>query len=227
MRQPHRIAALAFAVLAGVGAGQARAQEASTLVGTYCLVGVMEVGSCLKLGRDGKFEYFLAYGAYDENSEGTWRVEGGRVVLDSPAYDKQPTFTFKRMQKAEGDQYDVIVQTKAGRVVQGIDVSVNCDGRTTRAGVTGAGGFNIACQSAPAQVLLGLGMYGLALQPIDVAGKAGADKAYVFEFDPGDLGRKRFAGHVLTVEGNGVLVTTYANTPIRELEGRTFRFTRQ
>ena len=36
-------------------------------------------------------------------------------------------------------------------------------------------------------------MYGVASQTIDVSGQAGTDKAYVFEFDPGDLGKKRFA----------------------------------
>ena len=76
------------------------AQEVSDVAGTYCLVGVMEVGSCIKLTRDGKFEYFLAYGAYDEDSEGTWRIDGGQVVLDSPAYDRQATFAFKRTQPA-------------------------------------------------------------------------------------------------------------------------------
>ena len=27
------------------------------------------------------FEYFLAYGAYDESATGTWTVEDGRVLL--------------------------------------------------------------------------------------------------------------------------------------------------
>ena len=72
--------------------------------------------------------------------------------------------------------------------MQGIDVSVICDGRTSRVGVTGAAGFKIDCRAAPTQVLLGLRMYGVASQTIDVSGQAGTDKAYVFEFDTGDLG---------------------------------------
>ena len=93
-------------------------------------------------------------------------------------------------------------------------------------GVTGADGFKVGCTGAPTQVLLGLGMFGVALQPIDVAGRAGADKTYVFEFDPGDLGRKRFAGQRLTLD-SGNLVMIYADTPIRELSGRSFRYVRQ
>ena len=84
--------------------------------------------------------------------------------------------------------------------MQGIDVSVTCDGQTVRAGVTGAGGFRIDCTAAPTQVLLGLGMYGMDLQTIDVSGQAGTDKTYVFEFDPGDLGKKRFASQRFAME---------------------------
>jgi hypothetical protein len=205
------------------------AQEVSDVAGTYCLVGVMEVGSCIKLTRDGKFEYFLAYGAYDEDSEGTWRIDGGQVVLDSPAYDRQATFAFKRTQPGEGDGFDVIVESKSGRAMRGIDVSVVCDGRTSRAGVTGAAGFKVDCGTAPTHVLLGLRMYGVASQTIDVSGQAGADKAYVFEFDTGDLGRKRFVGQRFVVDGRGgnFLATTYGDTPIRELDGRPFRYVRQ
>ena len=63
------------------------AQDQTGLVGDYCLTGVMEVGSCIRLSPGGKFEYFLAYGAYDENAQGTWRAEGAAVVLDTPAYE--------------------------------------------------------------------------------------------------------------------------------------------
>ena len=72
--------------------------------------GVREVGSCIRLSAGGKFEYFLAYGAYDENSEGTWKLEKGEIVVDSLPYDKRPTFTFKRMQRGDGDGFDVIVE---------------------------------------------------------------------------------------------------------------------
>ena len=98
----RNLAVLFFATLAWVWPLHARAQDAGAVAGSYCLVGVMEVGSCIRLSAGGKFEYFLAYGAYDENSEGTWRLEAGRVVVDSPAYDKRPTFAFKRMQRGDG-----------------------------------------------------------------------------------------------------------------------------
>lgn len=205
-------------------ASPAQAQDAASVVGEYCLVGVREVGSCIRLSQGGRFEYFLAYGAYDEASEGTWRWVDGGLVVDSLPYDRAPTFAFKRMQ--QGDAFDVIVESKNGRTIQGVEVSVTCDGRTAQAGVTQAEGYKVDCAGAPTAVHLGLSMFGVQPQAIEVAGRAGADKVYVFEFDPGDLGRKKFAARRLRIKSNDALEMTYADTPIRELEGRPFEYVR-
>jgi hypothetical protein len=217
----------AVCVLAVVGwpvPWSARAQDAA--VGTYCLVGVREVGSCVRLSAGGKFEYFLAYGAYDENAEGTWRSEGREIVVDSLPYDKRPTFSFKRMQRGDTDAFDVVVERAGGGRLTMIDVSVICDGRTKRAGATGAEGFKVDCTTAPTEVLLGLRMYGLAPQAINVAGHAGNDKVYVFEFDPGDLGRKKFVAQRFRFKTNDTLVMVFAGSPIAELNGRSFEYVR-
>jgi hypothetical protein len=215
-------------VLAMVGCSPAVAQapDAASIAGTYCLRGVMEVGSCLRFHPDGRFEYFLAYGAYDENAEGTWKLEGGSVVLDTPAYDRPARFAFKRLQKSDSGAYDVIVEAPNGRAIAGIDVRATCDGRTFNAGVTQAQGYSVECRSAPTAIALGLRMYGIGYQAIDVSSHAGADRAYVFGFDPGDLGRKRFTGHRLEPR-DGALVMIYRDTPIAELDGRPFRYVRE
>jgi hypothetical protein len=223
----HKAAACILATVACSYPSAARAQDASAIVGTYCLVGVHEVGSCLKLTADGRFEYFLAYGAYDENSEGIWRLENGDIIVDSLAYDRPPTFAFKRFQHSDGDEFGVIVESKRGDIVSGIDVKTTCDGRTIRAGVTGAVGFKVDCMHAPVDVALGLRMYGLAYQTIDVSKQVGADKIYVFEFDPGDLGRKKFTAHHLRFSKKDSLVMDYTNSPFRELQGRSLEFVRQ
>ena len=204
----------------------AYAQDAAALPGSYCLTGVHEVGSCIRLSSDGKFEYFLAYGAYDETAEGTWRVANGSVVATTPAYDKRPTFAFKRMQASETGAYDVMVEAQNGQPIAGVDVGVTCDGATKSAGATQAGGFGIDCKGAPAAISLGLGMFGIAPQTIDVSAHGGADKAYVFGFTAGDLGKKRFADVPLRVDGEA-LEMTYTDTPITELQGRPFRYVRE
>lgn len=205
----------------------AYAQTAADLEGTHCLTGVREVGSCLRFTADSRFEYFLAYGAYDERSEGHWTINGADVVLDSLPYDKVPKFAFKGYQPAEGQKFDIVVVDKAGRSISGINVGATCDGRSIEVGVTGAGGYKVDCSSAPKDVSLGLEMFGIAYQTIQVSDHPGAENAYVFEFDPGDLGSKRFSGTRLRREGRDALVMTYANTPIRELDGKTLTYERE
>ncbi len=219
-----RTLVFAAVMLASAGA-PAIAQDAAAVAGSYCLTGVQEVGSCMRLSPDGKFEYFLAYGAYDENAEGTWRLEKGEVIVTTPAYDRRPTFTLKRMQPSSGGSFDVIVEGKNGQSIAGIDVGVTCDGNAKSAGVTQAEGFAVDCKQAPTAISLGLGMFGVAPQTIDVK-TAGTDKAYVFTFDPGDLGRKRFASVPLRIDGDA-LEMTYTDTPISELQGRPFRYIRE
>ncbi len=49
--------------------------------GLYELQDVMEMGSAIWLGNNGRFEYMLAYGAVDEYAMGCWEKSGGDVVL--------------------------------------------------------------------------------------------------------------------------------------------------
>lgn len=204
---------------------QARAQGA--VPGAYCLKGVMEVGSCMRLSPGGKFEYFLSYGAYDENSEGKWRQAGSEIIVDTPKYDKRPAFSFKRTQKSETAGFNIIVENSPGRPINGIDVQVTCDGATKDVGVTGTGNFKVDCASAPAAVVLALRMFNVAPQTIDVASRAGADKAYVFGFDPGDLGKRPFVGKRLQIAADGALVLTVTDSLIPQLNGRPLRYVRE
>jgi hypothetical protein len=221
------IAALVAAAAAVWPAAPAQTQTPAGPEGTYCLRGVHEVGSCLRLGADAAFEYFLAYRAYDEKSEGHWKADGADVVLDSPPYDKKPAFAFKGFQPAEGGRFDIVVLNKAGHAINGIDVRATCGGRAIEVGVTGAGGYNVDCAEPPTEVALGLRMFGLDYQRLNVPGPGGADKAYVFEFDAGDLGLKRFAGTKLKRQGADSLVMTYVNPAIPELDGKTFTYERE
>ncbi len=54
------------------------------------------MGSELLLHPDGRFEYFLAYGAYDENASGTWGVAGELVILKTSGGYTPPRFTLKQ-----------------------------------------------------------------------------------------------------------------------------------
>lgn len=55
--------------------------DASELVGHYYLRGVMETGSELLLRADGRFQWYLVYGALDLFAEGRWQEKDGAVLL--------------------------------------------------------------------------------------------------------------------------------------------------
>jgi hypothetical protein len=74
---------------------QASAQS-NDLAGRYYLSGVREVGSELLLKQDGSYKWALSYGAMDQQSQGTWKVQDGKVVLTSQALKPlRPFFSLK------------------------------------------------------------------------------------------------------------------------------------
>src|SRR5262249_20832520 len=141
--------------------------------------------------------------------------------------DKRATFSFARLQKSDSGAYTVLVVGKGGdRGIAGVDVMVTCDG-ATKSGYTQYYGLEVDCAKAPTAVAWSLRMFALAPQTIDVASRAGADKVYVFEFEPGDLGKRKFTAQRLQIGTDGSLTMTYPNSPIREFAGRQFRYVRQ
>lgn len=56
-------------------------RNAADFTGHYYLQGIYEVGSELLLKPDGHYQWMLAYGAVDQNSEGSWAIDGNELVL--------------------------------------------------------------------------------------------------------------------------------------------------
>jgi hypothetical protein len=55
--------------------------DAAQRVGHYYLRGVMETGSELLLRANGRFQWYLVYGALDLFAEGRWQEKDGVVLL--------------------------------------------------------------------------------------------------------------------------------------------------
>ena len=206
-------------------ASPGQAQPTPDITGTYCLTGVHEVGSCFRFSADQTFEYFLSYGAYDETSEGRWRLDGADYVLDSGAYDRQPSFVFKGRRPGRGDVYEIIVENAAGRGIPGVDVRATCNGSVSE-GYTQQDGYPTRCSNAPSAITLGIRMVGLAHQPVTFAGQSGDGKALVFVFEPGDLGKKSFAGTRLKREADGTFRMVYQSAAVRDLDRKSFLYRR-
>ncbi len=77
-----------------------------TIPGEYYLSGVMETASGFKLDSNHHFQFFFSQGALDRYAEGTWRLEGGMVILNSrprPAHD----FALLESRKQEGSFVEI------------------------------------------------------------------------------------------------------------------------
>jgi len=67
--------------------------------GHYYLRGVMETGSELLLHPDGRFQWYLVYGALDLFAEGRWQEQDGVVTLTAEKTSDvpQPAFNTLRL----------------------------------------------------------------------------------------------------------------------------------
>jgi hypothetical protein len=209
-----------YAMMLGLGAaglvwsaGLGLAQETKALAGHYYLQGVHEVGSELLLHPDGRFEYFLAYGAYDESATGTWKVQDGRVLLNTAGTATPPSFRLKQRASRPERPLTIEVHDQNGRGLAAIDLVIDYGDNHQETGYTQSYGWQaVRPRRLPKAIGLGLKMYNLEPQWFKVTG---SDNYYVFEFNPGDLGRAKFRDTPLTPE-NGDLVM--------EREGRKLRY---
>ena len=199
---------LVAALLATTAA--ANAVQSETPAGHYVLQGMREVGSELLLRDDGRFQYMLAYGAYDEFASGTWTVDGKRVILNTEAKDVPPKFTLKSAESKPGKVVEILVNDKKGRGIAGVDVILVFDGNKGEVGYTQSYGyqFSLKDDQLPRMIGLGIKMYNLEPQWTKLTGDK--QNYFVFEFDPGTLGQAKFRDQVfqwddnaLTTERNG------------------------
>ncbi|MBC7850694.1 MAG: hypothetical protein H7Y31_13215 [Chitinophagaceae bacterium] len=62
---------------------QAQAKTKSP-IGEYYLQGVMETASGFKFNQDSTFQFFFSYGALDREGQGVWKMNGDRILLNTP-----------------------------------------------------------------------------------------------------------------------------------------------
>jgi hypothetical protein len=209
---------LLFSVGLAYQARPGLALETQMLTGHYYLQGVHEVGSELLLHPDGRFEYFLAYGAYDESAAGTWRVQDGRVLLNTSGTATPPRFRLKQSASQPEKPLTILVQDQNGRGLPGIDIIVDYGDKNPETGYTQTYGWQTRHRHGqPRAIGLGLRMYNLEPQWFKVADQSA--NYYVFEFSPGDLGRAKFTDTPLTPE-NGDLIMEREGRRLRYVKGR-------
>ncbi len=180
------------------------ALDMQTIVGHYYLRGVHEMGSELLLKPDGHFEYFLAYGAYDENAAGDWRLNGNGIILNTSGGYTEPRFILKQNLNKPGQPLTIRVEDQNGRGIPGIDVLVDYGGAKPERGYTQYYGWQARHPDLKPQAIgLGVMMYNLQPKWFNVADKS--TNYYVFTFNSGDLGKVLFRNELLRWD-NGALI---------------------
>ena len=211
MSRPLALAALAVGLLAVFAAASARTMR--EVAGVYNLVGVREAASQFVLHADGRFEFGLSYGALDKSGKGRWRLDGDAVVLTSDGPHNPPRFTLERSGAGQGGGATVLV-TVNGRGVALIDVVLELSNGQRLTGYTQTYGYRTALPAGVdiRAILLGVRMYDLAPQRIEIAERGRRD--FTVRFDPGDISQQRFENERLPII-DGALVWQLGGQPLR------------
>ncbi|MDB5707076.1 MAG: hypothetical protein JWN66_4192 [Sphingomonas bacterium] len=202
-------------LLAAFVATPASAQTAASLVGSYD-GHQMEMGAELHLLADGRFEYGVAYGALDEAGQGSWRVEGDRVLLTSDPVTP-PRFVFTGQKPAPSGTVRFSLEAPQGVSLQYFDAVVLLAHGGSKGGQLSDDGLSLPLDPAdpPVSARMFFPMYQLKSDaaPIDPA------KGYwlSFRFEPNDIGKADFRGTALTIDHGDLLLDRF---------GRTIRFRR-
>jgi len=197
-------------MLTVVSSAQAPAQAPpADLVGTYN-GGQMEVGTGLRLEANGRYEYFLSYGALDEESEGTWSADGDAIVLTSAPF-KAPAFELVGTKPGKGSTLDVTLEVPKGLDIQFFSALLVTPDHNATEAQFGDGPLHIPLTGAnhPVQFLLGLEIFDVMSDPYDIPPNPGSMH---FRFVPNELGKVAFDHQRLTRDGDTFLLERFGRT---------------
>lgn len=190
-------------------------QHPAALVGHYD-GHQMEMGAELLLKADGRFQYGVAYGALDEEAEGTWLAEGGQVLLTSDKVTP-PRFVFLGQKPAPAGVLTLSVEAPRGMSLQYFDAAIrlakggNAGRQLTDDGLT----VPFAAGDPPVKVQLFLPMFERKSDVVAIDPAKGYWLS--FRFEPNDLGKADFRGEALAIDKGDLLLQRF---------GRTIRFHR-
>ena len=188
-----------------IGAAPAAAAERSP-AGTYRLVGEQDVASGLRLGPDGRFQYFLSAGALDERAEGRWSAAGGIATLTTEPKPVPPVFRAGPPAKAGGAPLAVKVSSPGGGGIAGVDLRIGFDEGAPVEDYTQEDGWTLPAEEKriPRWIELSVPMHAIASPrfPIDLA----SGNALAFTLVPNDLGKFDFTGVRVEVGKKALIV---------------------
>ena len=198
LAQVFAVAAAALALAAAPVLGASMKQ----LAGVYNSQ-QMEIGAELDLSADGHFKYALAYGALDEEAQGTWAVSGNSVLLTSQAVTP-PRFTLVGQEAGPANTLHIALDVPQGLSRQYFSALVHTkDGRDQELQFSEDGlDWDFTADNPPTALRIGFPVYEVASDPLKLEGHSGYDLH--FSFAPNDLGKVAFDKTPLQITGGGL-----------------------
>jgi hypothetical protein len=183
-------------------AGEALDDVAGTYNGSQ-----MEVGTELRLEANGRYEYYLAYGALDEMSEGTWVADGDGIVLTSDPF-KAPVFELVGTKPGKGSRIDVTLEAPQQLPAQLFSALLVKADRTATETDFEEDGLRIAMTGAdhPVGIVLNLELYGVMSELFDLPPGI---RSMQFRFVPNELGKVAFDHQRLTRDGDAFVLERF------------------
>jgi len=190
---------LAAVALMSSGPSLAQSRPVS-LAGTYN-GSEPEVGTELRLGRNGRYQYQLSYGALDETSEGTWTADANGIVLTSDPV-KSPIVQYLGYERGTGSTVTITLEAPEQLPWQLFSVFVlHADGNVAQIPFeSGSLQLPLTGAGAPRKIAIAFPLYQVASPPYDISPAVGAIH---FRFVPNDLGKVAFDHHRLPWDGDG------------------------
>lgn len=174
--------------------------------GHYRLVGEQDVASGLVLTRDGRFRYFLMAGALDEQAEGRWRLDGGRLMLTTEPKPVPPSFARGPSSRSAEAPLTLKVSWPDGRGIAGVDLRIGFAAGEPLTSYTQEDGWTLPAgeKRQPHWIELAVPMHGLVSPrfPIDLDD----GNALAFILTPNDLSKVDFGDLAIEMAGPNLVV---------------------
>jgi hypothetical protein len=148
----------------------------------------MEMGAELILKADGRFQYGVAYGALDEEAEGTWVLQGDHVLLTSDPVTP-PRFVLLGQKPAPAGTFRLSLEAPQGMSLQYFDAVLAFAHREPEGGQLSDDGVSVPidAKDPPLTVRMFLPVYEVKGDPVPIDPAKGYWLS--FRFEPHDLGK--------------------------------------
>ena len=179
--------------------------SAGDVAGHYYLQNVREMGSELLLKPDGTFEWMLAYGAADYHASGTWRAEGGSVILNTSTREAPP-FRLTRSAATKEAGTRVWVLAPNGRPVAHIEVALESAGGTARERTADDGCAVFPTLRQARRAAFHVPVYDVDAGPFDLDPK---HDSFYFEINGEAITEVRFRDEKLAIEDGALIMRRF------------------